>query len=308
VSVLTALLHALIVMVLTSFSGMYATTAVPAPVPSTEIVAAGVNTTTLGAAEVETTTAQTTTVTITVLYDNHVAGGQVLGPTLRADHGFACLVEGLDQAVLFDTGADGDILLANMRILGIDPGVVDAVVLSHAHSDHTGGLATVLARNPAVSVYCPASFSQTIVHTAEAAGATVVTVGKPTVVCPGITVTTPLGESISEVGLLVDARSVAATGDGAVLLTGCAHPGLAAMAGAAADLAGGSLYAVLGGFHLTGASEAQVRAIIAELERLGVQRCGPAHCTGDVATALMQRAFGSGFIPMGVGAGVQFCY
>ena len=77
---------------------------------------------------------------------------------LKTSWGFSCLVEGTEKTVLFDTGGDGSILLENMRLLHKDPGVVDAVVLSHIHADHTGGLEAFLSRNPHVDVFVPASF------------------------------------------------------------------------------------------------------------------------------------------------------
>jgi 7,8-dihydropterin-6-yl-methyl-4-(beta-D-ribofuranosyl)aminobenzene 5'-phosphate synthase len=58
-----------------------------------------------------------------------------------------------DRSILFDTGGDGRMLLANMAALGFNPEELDAVVLSHAHSDHTGGLADLLGANPDVTVY-----------------------------------------------------------------------------------------------------------------------------------------------------------
>jgi 7,8-dihydropterin-6-yl-methyl-4-(beta-D-ribofuranosyl)aminobenzene 5'-phosphate synthase len=273
---LLTVLYILIMAILSLLSGIQPGAAGPTAVPPSEPAAAPVK--------------------ITVLYDDHA-----LRTDLRADHGFSCLVEGFEQTVLFDTGSSGDILMANMAALGVDPGAIDAVVLSHAHSDHTGGLAAVLARNPGVTVYFPGSFSQTFVRSVETAGARPVAVNVPTVVCPGVTVTAPLGDSPAEVGLVVRLPQGAAQG-GAVLITGCAHPGLVTMAEAAAQLGDGSLYAVLGGFHLLNTSAEKVRTIIAGLQRLGVQRCGPAHCTGNQATALMQDAFGSGLISMGVGA------
>jgi len=53
---------------------------------------------------------------ITIIYDN-----TVFRKDLRADWGFAALVETYGKKILFDTGASGSILLANMEKLGYDP-------------------------------------------------------------------------------------------------------------------------------------------------------------------------------------------
>ena len=99
---------------------------------------------------------------------------------------------------------------------------------------------------------------------------------------------------------------VAETSEGHVVITGCAHPGIAEMVKAASDLVGGPVRAVFGGFHLTSHSQSQVDRIIQELRDLGVQRCGPAHCTGDAATVRFKEAFADGFVAMGVGAVITF--
>jgi len=57
---------------------------------------------------------------------------------LQADWGFSALVEGENiSRILFDTGANGNILLSNMEKLNIDPITIDKVFISHAHFDHT---------------------------------------------------------------------------------------------------------------------------------------------------------------------------
>ena len=63
---------------------------------------------------------------------------------LETGWGFACQIEGLNKTVLFDTGGNGDILLSNMQRLGLDPESIEIIVLSHIHSDHTGGLGDLL--------------------------------------------------------------------------------------------------------------------------------------------------------------------
>ncbi|WP_067804137.1 MBL fold metallo-hydrolase [Actinomadura formosensis] len=62
-----------------------------------------------------------------------------------AEHGFAALVTvqraGRSTTLLFDTGRSPDAMVTNAGRLGVDFGDVQAVVLSHGHFDHAGGLA-----------------------------------------------------------------------------------------------------------------------------------------------------------------------
>ena len=72
---------------------------------------------------------------VTIIYDN-----TAFRKDLQSDWGFSALVEGEDiPKILFDTGANGDILLSNMEKLNINPALIDEVFISHAHADHTGG-------------------------------------------------------------------------------------------------------------------------------------------------------------------------
>lgn len=80
-------------------------------------------------------------------------GGLALDAPL-AQHGFGALVvvrkDGREHRVLFDTGATPYGLVENMSTLGLSPGDVEAIVLSHGHFDHAtgmGGLARVLGRS-----------------------------------------------------------------------------------------------------------------------------------------------------------------
>ena len=72
--------------------------------------------------------------------------------------GFSCLVEGLEKTILFDTGSNGAILLANMNRVNHSPSSVKVIALSHIHADHTGGIAELLAANPDVEVFLPSGF------------------------------------------------------------------------------------------------------------------------------------------------------
>jgi glyoxylase-like metal-dependent hydrolase (beta-lactamase superfamily II) len=55
------------------------------------------------------------------------------------------LIEGRGRTILTDTGADGlgpdtGKLPGNLKTIGINPGNIDMVILTHAHRDHLGGM------------------------------------------------------------------------------------------------------------------------------------------------------------------------
>ena len=229
---------------------------------------------------------------LTVIYDNYSDRDE-----LQADWGFACVVQGLPATILFDTGARGDILLANMGELGIEADKIEAVVLSHGHWDHTGGLEDFLRASPGVRVLMPAVFSQALKDRVRQAGATLVETTDPESVCPNALTTGVVAGGIPEQGLCLQ------TAQGLVVITGCAHPGIVRMARAAGALAGETgLYAVLGGSHMHAMDRRQITRITEELKGLGIRRAGPCHCSGDAARKVMREAFGDDYIDVKVGA------
>lgn len=228
---------------------------------------------------------------LTVLYDNNP-----YDPRLRTAWGFACLVETSHGVVLFDTGGDGGVLLANLETLGFDPRRIQAVVLSHIHSDHVGGLEALLKLNDDLIVYVPQSFPEEFVAALGGRARVVEVAGRQEII-RGIYSTGELGDKIIEQSLVVE------TARGLVVLTGCAHPGVTQIVRRAAEQ--GMVHLVMGGFHLAGASPAEVQEVIDELEALGVEKVAPCHCTGTDAIASFAEAFGPDFIQAGVGTVVS---
>jgi 7,8-dihydropterin-6-yl-methyl-4-(beta-D-ribofuranosyl)aminobenzene 5'-phosphate synthase len=218
---------------------------------------------------------------------------------LQTAWGFACLIEGPQRTVLFDTGGDGNILLSNMQRLGLEPESVGAVVLSHIHTDHTGGLDAFLARNPTVSVYLPASVPAPLHDDINRAGATVETVSSPRRLLDGVYSTGEMGDALQEQALIVD------TAKGLVVITGCAHPNVADVAERAHAYLGKDIYLLMGGFHLGGSSDAEVQEIIHRLRTLGVRKVAPSHCTGERATEMFRDEWGSDFLEGGLGAVIE---
>ncbi len=228
----------------------------------------------------------------TTVYDN-----RSLRPHMVPKWGFACLV---DDDLLFDTGGDGRTLLHNMAHTGIDPAAIETVVLSHAHGDHTGGLAGLLGTGSRPTVYVPRSFPASFKADVRAL-TTLVEVREPVEIRPGIHTTGEVGRGLVEQALAVE------TEEGLVVVTGCAHPGVVEMVRRAQEVVGARLprplrpYLVLGGFHLGGASKRQVERIIADFRDLGVRKVAPCHCTGDRAIGIFAENYGEDFVQVGVG-------
>jgi len=164
---------------------------------------------------------------ITIVYDNETA---LEG--LTPGWGFSCVVQAYGVTILFDTGADGRVLLDNMKQLGIEPLVVDEIFISHDHGDHTGGLAEFLAMRP-VTCYVPSSCRE------PQGAARVVQVGDPLEIHGGIYSTGELGGF--EQSLVVD------TGAGVAVVAGCSHPGVGSILEAASTR--GTPRALVGGLH-----------------------------------------------------------
>jgi len=232
--------------------------------------------------------------TITILYDNNEYDER-----LETAWGFACLVEGPDKTILFDTGGDSAMLLRNMRTLGIDPQDVDVVVISHIHYDHVGGLPGFLEENHDVTVYLPECLPESIKETVREAGAELVEVHEPVEICEHVYSTGELGDLIKEQSLVIE------TAQGLVVITGCAHPGVVNVVREAKDMLGGDVHLVLGGFHLCWMNLLQVRNIVEGVKDEGVEQVAPCHCSGDLARSTFEKVYGEDFILVGVGSRLE---
>jgi 7,8-dihydropterin-6-yl-methyl-4-(beta-D-ribofuranosyl)aminobenzene 5'-phosphate synthase len=227
---------------------------------------------------------------ITVLYDNIP-----YDPRLTTDWGFAALVEYRGHTLLFDTGGNANILLRNMELMEIDPASIEVVVLSHAHGDHTGGWAGLVRTGAHPPVYVPPSFRDDVKRELGRTSK-VVEVGPGQEILPGLLTTGELGAGqIPEQALVIQLE------DGIVVVTGCAHPGIVEMVARAKDLSEGPVRLVLGGFHLGEMSASQIRSILADFRRLGVEQVAPTHCTGERAFEMFAAMYGDGYVEAGAG-------
>ncbi|MBU0717491.1 MAG: MBL fold metallo-hydrolase [Planctomycetes bacterium] len=231
-----------------------------------------------------------------IVYDNHPSG-----PGLISEWGFGCVIQGTEKTILFDTGGAGWALLSNMHQLKLDPKKIDAVVLSHIHWDHTGGLPSFIHERGRVPVYIPAGFPKAFKEHAKSLGGELIECDESVTVGQDVRTTGTLGKgAIEEHALCVK------TDKGWVVITGCAHPGVDNMAAQAKEVVSGPIHMVMGGFHMMRQSNEEVDTVIDRLEGLGVQRSAPCHCSGDTTRTRFKERLEGRCSLVGVGDEFRF--
>mgnify|MGYP000061170944 CR=1 FL=1 len=165
---------------------------------------------------------------ITILYDNTAFKND-----LTPDWGFSALVEAHGRTLLFDTGAEGSVLLGNMQKLGVQPESIEEVFISHNHFDHLGGLSEFLSKNRKVDIYVPPTVRG--IHNAHK----ITRLEKPT----------RLHDHFFSTGELdhIEQSLAVETDKGLVLVVGCSHPPMDQILSAASRF--GTLYGIVGGLH-----------------------------------------------------------
>ena len=217
-----------------------------------------------------------------IVYDNTAASG------FKSGWGFSCIV---DRRILFDTGEDPDPFFYNLGKLNIDVNQIEAVVISHDHWDHTGGLEPFIQRRKGVQVYACPGFGSTFHKKVRHSGGTLVEGGNYREIDPTIAVTGEIageyrGRYMPEQALIVK------TGKGISVITGCSHPGIVRMVQNVSTIHPHvNIRLVMGGFHLIDKDAAMIQDTIQSLIDLGVEYVGPTHCTGDEAVRMFREAY-----------------
>ncbi|NVN88978.1 MAG: MBL fold metallo-hydrolase [Desulfuromonadales bacterium] len=268
---------------------------------------------------------------ITVLCENTV--GPISG-TL-GEHGFSALIERSgEEPLLFDTG-QGMTLLHNARRMNKDLASVQKVIISHGHSDHSGGLLPLLQENGHKRIYShPSVFSSRYRvkdtgeclsigipqnrNTLEAAGALFDLSADFRGIAPGMFLTGEVPRTVpfetGDRGLFGDCNRqqidttpddqslVLETGRGLVLVLGCCHAGLAnTLEHVAHNMGRRDIHAIIGGTHLGFCGQEQVDKTICVLKNMSLHKLAASHCTGFAASARLSQVLPKIFQPAHVG-------
>ena len=270
---------------------------------------------------------------ITTLDENTASYGYL------AEWGLSFYIEFAGRKILFDAGMSS-ITVENARQAKIDLSLIDTIVLSHGHSDHTGGLPNLLKCIGEVPVVAhPDIWTQKYVlentgkhdfcgipfrpEELESRGARFHLSREPYKVTDNMYTTgevaitnnyeqidsdlfVKVGENYQPDPMNDDQSLVIRTDQGLVIITGCAHRGIVNTIHHAQEMTSEEhIYAVIGGFHLYQASEDRIDKTIRALTCLDVQKVAPCHCTGFYAMSRIVNAMPNRYQNIATGAVIE---
>jgi 7,8-dihydropterin-6-yl-methyl-4-(beta-D-ribofuranosyl)aminobenzene 5'-phosphate synthase len=264
---------------------------------------------------------------------------------LMAEHGLAVMVtiyrDGHSQSLLYDTGLGRNTLVHNMEVLGVNPQDFQAIVISHGHTDHHGGLAALLKklgkRRIPLVIHPDAWLDRKMrfptgkeLHLPppsradmEREGVEVLERRVPSLLINDAVLVTGQVERVTEFekgapghyaqdgSEWTDDRwiwddqaiMVNVRDRGLVVVSGCSHSGIINVLRYAQHLTGvRQVYGVMGGFHLSGAFfEKIIPPTVDELETIAPTLIMPCHCTGWKAVHEIARRLPDAYVQACVG-------
>ncbi|MGC8823130.1 MAG: MBL fold metallo-hydrolase [Bacteroidales bacterium] len=225
---------------------------------------------------------------------------------LVAEHGLALYIETDNKKILFDTGQSG-LFMQNANNLNINIEDVDALVLSHGHYDHTGGLYPFLERNSKAKVFAKRNifqpkyhgtkrfigtpYNETLLTNRLVYADNIVELAEDIFIMPHIPIhstidthfhglTVKQGDTFITDEFTDELFLVIKSGEFINIISSCSHRGITNICKAATEYFNLPVGLILGGFHMKESTTNQYVEITHFLRQLQPQRIGVCHCTG----------------------------
>lgn len=277
---------------------------------------------------------------VTVVIDNCVPIN--CGLPFLGEHGLSMLLETSGKRLLLDAGQSAAVI-HNLSLLGVAPGSLDMLAISHGHYDHTSGLYPLLSHaQKTLPVYIHEEAFATrfslghaqrrfvgIPYSKEqlsSLGADWQSIRAPAEIMPGVWLSGSVPRHTAyETGddklVVLDEQNACDCQDniaddmalfiksdeGLVVVSGCTHSGLVNMVQHGLAVTGCErLHGWIGGTHLGPVCVTQQTQTIDALLALQPSFVAANHCTGFLMMARMQQAFGKRFTPAFVGTVMVF--
>lgn len=253
----------------------------------------------------------------TVIVDNISSEG------LPGEWGLCIYIEQDGRKLLLDTGGS-ELFLRNAAKLGIDLGAVEYAVLSHAHYDHANGMGAFFRENKQASFYLREGSQENCYgkkwifhkyiglprHILEDYRDRIVFASGDMELFPGASLIPHKTPGLGAVGarnhmyirtaqgwqpddFAHEQSLVLETKEGLVIFNSCSHGGADNIIREVAETyPGRKIRAIIGGFHLFGKPEAEVRALAQRIRDTGIEQVYTGHCTGKRSYGILKEELG----------------
>ena len=204
-----------------------------------------------------------------------------------AAHGMSLYIERNGQRILFDMGPSSQ-FIRNSEKLGVDLKKVDMAIISHAHMDHIGGLASFLWINKKANIYLSrnalknSDFRALCSKMDGEAFNRISFVDNSTEIAQDVFILTkiegryPIRDRVDHEIVLVIKNN-----NKLIIFSGCSHGEILNIIGTVTRTFP-NIYvrAVIGGFHLTETAKYSVEQIGKEMLKYPIMKIYTCHCTG----------------------------
>ncbi len=228
------------------------------------------------------------------------------GKNLLAQHGLSIFIGLGDYKILFDTGQDSS-FIKNAKLLNIDLSSINAVIISHGHYDHAGGLKYFCKINPKTKIYLKETFfipkynkdnnfigikyNKHLYDNRIKIINGLTEIYKNFFIVSDIKIKNQFDTHFEGMKIKKGNRYLEDKFDDELFLvikkdnkinivTGCSHRGITNIVETAMNLFNLPINLLLGGFHFKNCDDKDVEIILKDLLKYDIGKIGVCHCTG----------------------------